>query len=49
MQKAKVIAKQPSMPPVNKAAGDSFIGFGWRGHGEKPHAVEGAGQGGGME
>ena len=47
MQKVKVIAKQPPMPPAKKAAGDSFIGFGRRGHGGKSHAVQRAGQGGG--
>ena len=46
MQRAKIIAKQPSMPPANKAAGDSSIGFGWRGHRGKSHAVQEAGQGG---
>ena len=46
MQRAQVIVKQPPMPPAKKAAGDSSIGFGRRGHGGKSHAVQGAGQGG---
>ena len=44
MQKAKVIAKQPPMPPVDEAAAGSSIGFGRRGNGRKSHAVQGAGQ-----
>ena len=46
MQREKVIAKQPSMPPAIKAAGDSSIGFGQQGSGGESHAVQGAGQGG---
>ena len=46
MQRAKVIAKQPPMPPAKKAAGDSSIGSGRRGSGEEFHAVQGAGKGG---
>ena len=38
MQKTKVIAKPP-MPPADKAAADSSIGFGRRGSGGKSHAV----------
>ena len=44
MQKAKVIAKQPPMPPADKAAVGSSIGFGRRGYGGESHAVQGAGQ-----
>ena len=43
MQKAKVIAKQPPMPPADEAAAGSSIGFGRRGHGGESHAVQGAG------
>ena len=46
MQKAKVIAKQPPMPPADEAAAGSSIGFGRRGDGGESHAVQGAGQGG---
>ena len=46
MQRAKVIAKQPPMPPADEAAAGSSIGFGRRGHGGKSHAVQGAEQGG---
>ena len=46
MQNAKIIAKQPLMPPAKKAAGDSFIGFGRRGHRGNSHAVQGTEQGG---
>ena len=46
MQKAKVIAKQPPMPPADKAAAGSSIGFGRRGDGGKSHAVQGVEQGG---
>ena len=38
MSKTKVIAKPP-MPPADKAAADSSIGFGRRGSGGKSHAV----------
>ena len=44
MQKAKIIAKL-SMFLAENAAVDSSIGFGQRGYGRKPHAVQGAGQG----
>ena len=47
MQKAKVIAKQPPMPPADEAAAGSSIGFGRRGDGGNSHAVQGAGRGGG--
>ena len=40
MQKTTVIAKPP-MPPADKAAADSSIGFGRRGSGGKSHAVHG--------
>ena len=42
MQKAKVIAKQPPMPPADEAAAGSSIGFGRRGDGGESHAVRGA-------
>ena len=42
MQKAKVIAKQPPMPPADEAAAGSSIGFGRRGYGGGSHAVQGA-------
>ena len=42
MQKAKVIAKQPPMPPADEAVAGSSIGFGRRGDGGESHAVQGA-------
>ena len=44
MQQAKVIAKQPPMPPADEAAAGSSIGFGRRGYGGESHAVQGARQ-----